>query len=57
MLQNLCHDCPPLTVMICALSSGERVEGFGFPLNSLWNPCMALAVTSYGGGGGETKLK
>lgn len=36
-----------LTVMICALSSGERVEAFGFPLNSLWNACMALAVTSY----------
>lgn len=37
-----------LTVMICALSSGERVAAFGFPLNSLWKDCMALAVTSYG---------
>ena len=36
-----------LTVMICALSSGERVEAFGFPLNSRWKACMALAVTSY----------
>lgn len=32
--------------MICALSSGERVDAFGFPLNSLWKACMALAVTS-----------
>lgn len=33
--------------MICALSSGDRVEAFGFPLNSRWKACMALAVTSY----------
>lgn len=36
-----------LTVMICALSSAERVNEFGFALNSLWKACMALAVTSY----------
>lgn len=35
-----------LTVMICALSSGERVNVFGFPLKSRWKACMALAVTS-----------
>ena len=41
----LCCLCS-LTVMIWALSSGERVKVFGFPLNSLWKACMALAVTS-----------
>lgn len=46
-------DCGPwtcmfyLTVMICALSSAERVKAFGFPLNSRWKDCMALAVTSF----------
>lgn len=35
-----------LTVMICALSSGDSVAAFGFPLNSLWKACMALAVTN-----------
>ena len=35
-----------LTVMIWALSSADMVVGFGFPLNSLWKACMALAVTS-----------
>ena len=35
-----------LTVMIWALSSADMVLGLGFPVNSLWKACMALAVTS-----------
>lgn len=36
-----------LTVMICALSSAERVDELGLALNSLWKACMAPAVTSW----------
>lgn len=35
-----------LTVMICALSSAERVLGLGLAWKRLWKACMAQAVTS-----------